>query len=96
MCGVPSPEKKARALTRTHAPARGRQAAGECRRVRFWLPAGLPPANRSASCASKSVLSGRRRASEKSPAAVTTAADGGGCGGCGGEKEIRRRRRRSE
>ena len=29
MCGVPSPEKKARAHTRTHAPTRGRRADGE-------------------------------------------------------------------
>ena len=32
-CRVPSPEKEPRAHTRTHAPARGRQAAGEEPRV---------------------------------------------------------------
>ena len=41
-CGVSSPEKVPRAHTRTHAPARGRQAAGEGRRVtaRAMLVAG--------------------------------------------------------
>ena len=32
-CGVPSPENDPRAHTRTHAPAGGRQAAREKRRV---------------------------------------------------------------
>ena len=41
-CGVPSPEKEPRAHTRTHALARGRQAAGEEPRVtaRVMLVAG--------------------------------------------------------
>ena len=67
--------------TRTHAPTRGRKTAGERRRARCCLPARLPPACRSAPCASESVVSGRRRAARK----VT---DGDG----DGEKEIRRRR----
>ena len=33
VCGVQSPEKEPRTHTRTHAPARGRQAAGGRRRV---------------------------------------------------------------
>ena len=52
--------------------------------MQCWLPAGLPPECRSASCASESVIFGQRRAARK----VT----GGGDGGYGGEEEIRQRR----
>ena len=54
--------------------------------MQCWLPAGLPPECRSASCASESVISDYRRATQK----VTGGGDDGG--GCGGEEEIRRRR----
>ena len=85
--------------TRPHAHSRVDAWTASCRRkaacdgacvAGCWLPAGLAPACRSASCASKSVVSDQRRASRK----VAGDGDGGGGGVC--EKEIRRQRRRSE
>ena len=77
MCGVPSPEKEPRALTRTHASTRGRQAAGEEPRVTA-REAGFrrgchrrvdrPRAPRNMWCSAGEELPG------KSPAAVTMAA----------------------
>ena len=81
-CGVSSSENDPRPHTRTHALTREPQAAEERRRVRGCFPMRLPPACRSASCASESEVSGRRRASRKVI----------GGGDAGGGEEIRRRR----
>ena len=61
-----SPESEPCTHMRTHAPACGQQAAKEEQRVGSCFPTGFPPTCRSASCASESEVSGRRRAGRKS------------------------------
>ena len=85
---ISAPKSGSRAHTSRRVELRSSEKSGVWRHVDDYFPTGFPLTYRSASCASKFEVSGRRRASrKKSPAGRRSDSGGGG---------QRRRRRGSE
>ena len=90
--GILAPESGPRTHMCRRVEHRTSKKSGTWRCVDVCFPAGFPLMCRSASCASESEVSGRRRAGQKKSLAAARRSDGGGGGGFRKENKVTERK----